>query len=198
MKYAIFGGTFDPIHIGHIRLADSAVFECGLDELMFMPAYVSPFKQDKKVTDGDLRCGMISAALDYNPAFKLSRYEFMNEGPSYTIETLRYWNANKAGSLHFVLGFDSVANVDTWYEGPEILRNYPLITGRRPDTDDSEGMARIEEFRRIYDADITVLEMDPIDVSSTEIRRRVKEGLSIEGMVLPEVEEFIIEHKLYK
>ncbi|MBR2541057.1 MAG: nicotinate-nucleotide adenylyltransferase [Mogibacterium sp.] len=197
-KYAIYGGTFDPIHMGHVSLADHAVRECGLDILIFMPDHVSPFKQDKHVTEGKHRCGMIDAALKYNSAFRLSRYEIGRVGPSYTIETLRHWKSLLDGELCFVLGFDSVVQLDTWYKGEEIIRNYPLITARRPDTDDSEGMAKIESYRRDYGADITVLRMEPVDASSTRIRNNIKEGLPVTGMVLPEVERYIIEHDLYR
>ena len=197
-KYGIYGGSFDPIHIGHVALADSAVRECGLDKLIFMPAFISPFKQDRKVTDGHDRCGMIEAALKVNSAFCLSRYELNKKGTSYTIETLRHWDDLLDGDLYFVLGFDSAVQVNTWYEGEEILRNYHLITARRPDTDYSEGMRIIESFREKYGADITVMEMPPVDASSTNIRNLIKEGKPITGLVPPGVEEYIIEHQLYK
>jgi len=197
-KYGIYGGSFDPIHIGHVALADSAVKECGLDKLIFMPAFISPFKQDRQVTDGRDRCGMIEAALKVNSAFRLSRYEINREGPSYTIETLRHWNGLLDGELCFVLGIDSVVQVDKWYKGEEILRNYHLITARRPDTDFTEGMKIIESFREKYDAKITVMEMAPVDASSTEIRDLVKAGMPVTGLVPPGVEEYIIDHKLYK
>ena len=103
-KYGIYGGSFDPIHIGHVALADSAVRECGLDKLIFMPAYISPFKQDRHVTDGKDRCGMIDTVLATNSAFCLSRYELNKGGPSYTIETLRHWDKLLEGELHFVCG----------------------------------------------------------------------------------------------
>ena len=196
--YAIYGGSFDPIHIGHVALADSAVKECGIDKLIFMPAYMSPFKLDRKVTAGRDRCGMIERVLKYNKAFCLSRYELNKGGPSYTIHTLRHWSAMLDGKLSFVLGFDSAVQVDTWFKGPEILRNYHLIAARRPDTDTEDGMRKIEFFRREYGADITVLDMEPVDASSTQIRENVREGRPINGMVPPEVEEYIIEHKLYR
>ena len=197
-KYGIYGGSFDPVHIGHAALADSAVRECGLDKLIFMPAFISPFKQDRKVTDGHDRCGMIEAVLKENSAFCLSRYELNRKGPSYTIETLRHWDKLLDGDLCFVLGFDSAVQVDTWYEGEEILRNYHLITARRPDTDFNEGMRIIESFREKYGADITVMDMLPVDASSTNIRNLIKEGKPITGLVPPGVEEYIIEHKLYR
>ena len=197
-KYAIYGGSFDPLHIGHLALAESAVKQCGIDKLIFMPAYMSPFKQDRRVTAGVDRCGMIEAVLGMNKAFCLSRYEINKGGPSYTIETLRHWSGMLDGKLSFVLGFDSVVQLDTWYEGEEILRNYPLITCARPDTDTGEGMQRVEYFREKYGADITVLDKDPVDASSTDIRKLVSEGKSIKGMVPEGVEEYIIEHKLYR
>ena len=197
-KYGIYGGSFDPIHIGHVSLADSAVKECGLDKLIFMPAYISPFKQDRKVTCGRDRCGMIEAVLNVNKAFRLSTYELHKEGPSYTIETLRHWRQLLDGELYFVLGFDSVIQIDMWYHGEEILRDYHLVTARRPHTDDLEGMQIVAGFRNKYGADITVMDMPPVDASSTIIRKLVKEGRSISGLVSPGVEEYIIEHKLYR
>ena len=196
--YAIYGGSFDPIHIGHVALAESAVKECAIDKLIFMPAYMSPFKMDRKTTDGKDRCGMIERVLKYNKAFCLSRYELNKGGPSYTIETLKHWSGILDGKLSFVLGFDSAVQVDTWFEGPEILRNYHLITALRPDTDYVEGLKKIESFRKDYGAEITVMDMDPVDASSTKVRDNVREGRPISGLVLPEVEEYIIEHQLYR
>ncbi len=196
--YAIYGGSFDPIHIGHVALAESAVKECAIDKLIFMPAYMSPFKMDRKPTDGKDRCVMIERVLKYNKAFCLSRYELNKGGPSYTIETLKHWSGILDGKLSFVLGFDSAVQVDTWFEGPEILRNYHLITALRPDTDYVEGLKKIESFRKDYGAEITVMDMDPVDASSTKVRDNVREGRPISGLVLPEVEEYIIEHQLYR
>ena len=197
-KYGIYGGSFDPIHIGHVALADCAVRECGLEKLIFMPAYISPFKQDRHVTGGHDRCGMIEAALKVNSAFRLSRYELNREGPSYTVETLRHWRKLLDGELCFVLGFDSAVQVDTWYNGEEILTDYHLVTARRPDTDYEEGMRILESFRKKYGANITVMDMPPVDASSTMIRNLVKEGKPVTGLVPPGVEEYIIEHQLYR
>ena len=197
-KYAIYGGSFDPIHIGHIALADSAVRECGLDKLIFMPAHVSPFKQERKVADGADRCGMIESVLGYNKAFRLSRYEMLKEGPSYTIETLRHWKQLLGGKICFVLGFDSLVQTDKWYMGDEILRDYGLISAIRNDTDIDEGLRRIEYFRKEYGADITMLKMPPVDASSTEVRERVKAGQPLNGLVPPQVEEYIKDHGLYR
>ena len=197
-RFAIYGGTFDPVHIGHLAVAEAAVKECNLRKLIFMPDYISPFKQGQETASGDDRYSMIKSLLHYNEAFTLSSYEISKEGPSYTIETLEFWDDIVKGDLYFVLGFDSVLEVDTWCRGEDILRNYPLITARRPGADDEAGVAKIEALRAKYEANITILDMPPVDASSTEIRRRVKSGESISDMVPNEVEEYIIEHKLYR
>lgn len=197
-RYGIYGGSFDPVHVGHVALADCAVRECGLDELVFMPAYMSPFKQNREVTDGGDRLAMIRTVLGYNSAFRVSDHEIVKGGPSYTIETLQYMDGHIAGELYFVLGMDSVIQLDKWYMGEDILRNYRLVTASRPDTDDSGALDIIDSFRKKYGAEIMVLGMQPVDASSTEIRNRVKAGLPVSGMLLPETEEYIIEHKLYR
>ena len=141
---------------------------------------------------------MLECILKYDPAFCVSRYEMLKLGPSYTVETLRHWSHLLGGNLSFVLGFDSVVQVDTWYHGDEILRDYHLITARRPDTDNVIGEEKIGYLREKYNAHITVMDMEPVDASSSEIRRRVASGESLEGLVLPEVEQYIIDHDLYK
>ena len=196
-RYAIFGGTFDPIHNGHMALAEAAVEECKIDRLIFMPDYISPFKQDSKVSSGADRYAMIKSAIEDFDEFTVSDYEINREGPSYTIETLEYWHSILDGELTFVLGFDSAVEVDTWHRGSDILARFPLITARRPDTDTEEGMRKIEALRAEYGADITVMDMPPVDISSSEIRRKIKSGESIRGMVPDSVEEYIIEHNLY-
>lgn len=195
--YAIYGGTFDPIHSGHISLAEHAVRECGIDKLIFMPAYVSPFKQDKRVSPGRVRAAMIETILHRDPAFCLSRYEISKEGPSYTYETLTHWKSILGGKVSFILGFDSVIEIDTWYRGEDLLKETALITAVRPHSDTAEGLEKIRYYRETFGTDITVLEMGPVDASSTEIRNNVASGLPITGLVAPEVEKYIYEHDLY-
>lgn len=199
-KYAIYGGTFDPIHRAHVVLADTAVKQFKLNELYFMPANISPFKLDNadKQTSADDRYSMIEEILHYNYAFRLSDYELRRQGPSYTVQTLKEWDDNIDGKLFFVLGFDSVVQVDRWFHGIEILQNYPLITGVRPGTDTSDGFNKIREYREKYGAEIHVLDMPPMEVSSSSIRKKIAEGKSISDMVMPETEEYIIEHYLYR
>lgn len=195
--YAIYGGTFDPIHRGHIALADYAVKQCGIDKLIFMPAYISPFKQNCKVAPGNDRAAMIESVLRYNPAFCLSRYELTKGGPSYTYETVMHWKSLLNGKLSFILGFDSVIAIDTWYRGEDLLKEISLITARRPYADDGDGWEKIRYYEKKFGTEVTVLDMKPVDASSTEVRMNCAAGLSISELVVPEVEKYIIEHDLY-
>lgn len=196
-KIGIYGGTFDPVHRGHLALANAACSERGLDRLIFMPAYISPFKQNKEVTSGEDRLKMLEDVLHYNPAFSVSAYEISKEGPSYTILTLEEWDRILDGELSFILGFDSTLEIDSWFRGTDILKKYPLITAVRPGVDVSDGLSKIESLKKKYGADISILNMGPVDASSTEIRKRVSEGRSISDLVMPETEEYILEHNLY-
>lgn len=197
-KYAIFGGSFDPIHIGHLRLAKAAVDECGIDKLYLMPNYISPFKLDHKVTATEDRVAMVKVALGYCEAFDISLYEVEREGPSYTIDTLNHFRDELDGELYFILGFDSVLDLERWHLGSEIISNYPLITGRRPGTGDESGFQKIKEYRNKYKARIEVLDVEPFKASSTEIRELIRTGGSTDGLLIPEVQEYIREHDLYR
>ena len=194
----IFGGSFDPIHLGHQALAEAALKEASLDKIVFMHNHVSPFNQNTEITSSKDRCGMIEKIVAKNSAFVLSRFEIDKKGPSYTYNTLIDLEKKIDGKLIFILGFDSVLEIDHWYKGQEILRHFPLITGRRPGVVDDIGMGKIEFYRKKYDADIRILTMSPFECSSTDIRKRVTDGLSLDGLVSPLIEKYIKENGLYK
>ena len=118
--------------------------------------------------------------------------------PSYTFDTLDYFNSEYDGTLYFILGYDSIMTIDSWYRGKEILSLYPLITGRRPGTDDEAGREKISELRRLYNADITVLELEPYEAASSDIRKLASEGKPIDRYVSKGVKEYIEKHGLYR
>ncbi len=197
-KTAIFGGSFDPIHLGHLRLALAAIRECSLDRLILMPNYISPFKTDRKHTSCEMRCEMAETLLHYDPALEVSRYEIRLHDLSYTYETLRHFRVRFGSAPAFIIGFDSVINIDTWYHGEDLIREFPLIAARRPDTEDGEAFEKIRTYRDLYDADITVLEVEPFDASSTQIRSAVREGKDVSALLPPEIIQYIEQHGLYK
>ena len=198
-RIALFGGTFNPIHRGHVNLADAAVRECGLDELIFIPNYISPFKQDQKVASGFHRSEMIRRILPNNPKFSLSCYELEKEGPSYTYETLKHFSqVYPDQEIAFVIGYDSLLTIDTWYHGEDILRNYLIITGARPGVSDSECAERIHCYEDRYGSRIFVLAVEPVDAASSNIRELLRNGKSIGEIVPLPVEEYIVENGLYR
>lgn len=197
-KTALFGGTFDPIHRGHINLATEAVRECELNQLIFLPNYISPFKRDSNVTPGEMRAEMIRRILPLNSAFSISEYELERQEPSYSYDTLRYFRERMPDAeISFIIGFDSVLTIEKWYRGPDLLREFPLITGVRPHVSTEEGLEKIEYFRKRYHSRFHVLNLKPFDASSTEIREYVRKGKDISGLVVPEVEEYIRNNGIY-
>lgn len=197
-KVALFGGTFDPIHLGHLNLALTARRECNLDKLIFLPNYISPFKQDTKVTPGDMRCDMVARILHYDEAFCVSRYEIEREQPSYTYDTLAHFREVCGEKPAFIIGWDSLLTIDTWYRGTEIISEYTLITGRRPDYDDEAGMAKIREYEELFGAEIIVLDIEPFRASSSQIRADIANGADVSAYLPPEIEEYIQGNGLYR
>jgi nicotinate-nucleotide adenylyltransferase len=197
-RIAIFGGTFDPVHRGHTGLAMAAADELDLDSVVFMPNFISPFKEDREAAPAEDRCRMLSFAMKLDSRFMLSRLEIDGGRPAYTIDTLEYLRKKIDGDLFFLLGFDSVMTLDRWYRGADILSGFPLITSCRPDTSDEEAYAKISHYREEYGAEIHVLHAAPMDYSSTDIRDSLDAGDSIAYAVIPEVEKYIIDNGLYK
>nr|WP_298878094.1 nicotinate-nucleotide adenylyltransferase [uncultured Mogibacterium sp.] len=197
-KIAIFGGTFDPIHLAHTKLAETALEELGLDKVVFMPNAVSPFKLDSKILPAEHRCKMIEIAIQNNKRLEMTTYEIDKQGVSYTYDTLQNLSVMYDSCLYFILGYDSVVAIDTWYKGADILKTFPLITAVRPGTDIALGERKIAEFKKVYDAEIHLLHMPPFDCSSSQIRDLCRTGQPINGLVNKLVEEYIINNGLYK
>ena len=197
-RCAIYGGSFDPVHTGHLRLALAAVEEGVVDRTIFMPNAISPFKRGQKIAPGEHRAAMLRTASAPYPELAVSSYELDLGQSAYTIETLEVWEQRIDGELYFLLGMDSMLQIDTWYRGEEILRRFPLITANRPGEDENERDRILEQFRVKYDARIHVLKLTPMDYSSSEIRARITDGESVAGLVPPGVEEYIRDHGLYR
>ena len=199
-KIGVYGGTFDPVHNGHVSLAADAVKMASLDEMIFMPVYIQPFKQDKKLTAGDDRLAMLKLASEKEPAFTVSDYEMKSEGVSYTYKTLRVLKESygEDDSICFICGTDSFLKIETWMNAGELLDNYSYIVGTRPGYREDELAETIERIRREHGTEITKIKNHQVDVSSTMIRERAAAGLSITGLVPESVERYIIENGLYR
>ena len=198
-KIGIMGGTFDPIHIGHLILAEDAYVELGLDEVLFMPAGHPPHKVlGKGRATNDQRTEMVRRAIEGNDHFSLSLYEMKKEGLSYTYQTLEMLSNNEKGiELYFIMGADSLFEFKTWKEPERIASLCTIVAAGRPGRGEEDLTACIEEVRRDMGARIVRLNTPDIDISSTMLRKRASEGLTIRYYVPDKVAEYIKERGLY-
>ena len=189
----LYFGSFNPIHKGHIALAEWVVEQGLCDELIFIVSPQNPFKEQEGLAPEFSRyemCELACKASRYPEQIKVSAVEFVLEKPSYTINTLRYLRENFGSEMKFsiLMGADNIENFDKWREYEEILRNYPLLVYPR------EGYS-VEKF-----ADkINFLENAPLfDFASTDIRTMIAEGVDFRDKLSAEVAHYIIQNKLYK
>jgi nicotinate-nucleotide adenylyltransferase len=192
MKTGIFGGTFNPPHVGHLIAAEHVCEQLGLAKILFVPAAVPPHKKSPDLVDGHHRLEMLRHAVQRNRRFEISDLEVRRGGVSYTVDTLRELSTEHAGeTLGFILGMDMLSDFSMWRSPDEILELAEIVALTRPDFP----MPHLEPRLRKR---ITVCRIPEIGISSSEIRRRVKEGKSIRYMVMPAVEEYIRMHGLYR
>lgn len=200
MKIGILGGTFDPIHYGHIRLAEEAKTQAGLDEILFMPAHISPFKINNQVTEDSLRYHMVKLAIENIQSFKAYDIEIRGKNKiSYTINTLRDVKRELGDSctLFFILGTDSFLDIEKWYKSEELLREVSFVVGSRPGYKERELQETICALREIYHCEIIKINNELVDISSTYIKECIRGNKEIHSFVPKKVEEFIRDSKLY-
>lgn len=194
----IMGGTFDPVHIGHLMLAQHALEQFKLDVVYMMPNGTPAYKSDHKVTDARVRLAMTECAIADNPELKISPVEVEREGNTYTYQTLEYLRqVNPDDRYFFIIGADSMFHFDTWKEPHTIAENCVLIVANRDHTPDVKLKMCAEHLRQVYGADIRFLDCPAVDISSEMIRKRVMEGRSIRYYVPDSVVRFIKEHGVY-
>ena len=199
-RLGIYGGSFNPIHIGHIKAANAFYDEMKLDELIIMPTAVSPFKTDDPDNDPRERLKMVNAAFENSDRnILVSDYEIEKGGKSYTYLTLEHFSSPE-NELYFLMGTDMLLSLDGWRNPDIILKLATVCHIRREDVDPETEKAMEEaksRYEKEYNAKIIDLVSEPFEVSSTEIRNAVKEGKSISGLVTQEVEDIIKKDKLY-
>jgi nicotinate-nucleotide adenylyltransferase len=189
MKLGIFGGSFDPIHIGHLLVAQAAVEELGLDKIFFVPAAQSPFKPENEIAAAEIRLKLIRLALAGKTNCEIDDQEIRRNGISYTIETLRDYAKRFPGAqLFYLIGADNISKLSEWREADELAKLAEFVAIPRP----GESMAQFPKpFRG------KMLKGFPIEISSSQIRARIKAGLPIENLMPPFVAEAIHAAKLY-
>ena len=207
MKIGIFGGSFDPVHYGHLILAEQCREQAGLDRVIFVPATVSPLKTDGPAASDKHRLQMLSLAIAGHTDFEISTCEIDRGGKSYTVDTLNEFKTlYENDELYFLMGQDSVATFCKWKSPAEILQlASPLVVRRPRAVNDGEGIAAdLEGLKEFMDTEAWQKATDQtiqsrlIDISSTDIRNRVGEGQSIKYLVPRAVEKYIETNKLYQ
>ena len=200
-KIGVLGGTFDPIHTGHLIVAEDVREKLGLSEVLFVPAGKPwlKLKEEKTITDGEHRLAMVRLAIKGNPFFKVSTMELDRPGPSYSIDTILELK-NKLGpavEIYFIAGPDALAELPRWKEPARLIEACRVVGIGRP------GYAKVD--LSVLDMAvpgvakrIMMLDVPQIDISSKEIRKRVARGLSIRHLVPKAVEKYIQKYKLYR
>jgi nicotinate-nucleotide adenylyltransferase len=197
-KIGVLGGTFDPIHIGHLAIADEARQCLNLDTIFFMPAGHPYFKEGMKVTSVVHRVRMVRLALAGQPHFRLSLIEIKRPGPSYAVETLERLKTRLTArdELLFILGWDSLLGLPRWYAVDRLVRLCRIVAAPRPGYPPPD-LDLLEKQLPGISTRIIILDKPIIDISSTQVRDRVRQGLPVDMLVPPAVGDYIREKKLY-
>lgn len=211
-RIGILGGTFNPIHKGHLKAAEKVNKEFFLDKILFIPSYIPPHKKSSHTAPPRDRFNMVKLALEEYPNFIPSRIEIDAEEKSYSIITLnKIKKSNPEARIFFILGIDAFLEIDTWKDTKDLLDNYSFIVISRPgfNLKDAKNILggeyrnKMTEIRThikredIKYHDFFLLHIDSLDISSSGIRKRIKKGKSVHEMVPRNVEKYIKENKLY-
>jgi len=191
LRIGIFGGTFDPPHIGHLIIAEQACQQLHLNRVLFVPAYLPPHKKHGTSATAQHRYFMVKRAIEHSPRFEVTSLELRRRGVSYTIDTLKqlqrmYTNAR----FYLVVGGDNFSGFRTWKSVREILKLATIVVYKRK--------TPLGSRKKKYASDVVYLDGATLDVSSTIIRNRVHNGQSIRFLVPHAVEKYIYRHGLYR
>jgi nicotinate-nucleotide adenylyltransferase len=196
VNIGVLGGTFDPIHMGHLVVAEEARIKLGFSEVLFVPAGQPWLKLDRNITSAVHRVEMVRRAIADNPHFKLSTLEVERAGPSYTVDTLTMLKKQlgSEASLFFILGRDTLAELPLWKEPKKLVQLCRLVVAPRLGSKDLKRLKT--EIPGLLDK-VIQLDMPVIGISSSEIRQRRAQGLPIRYLVPLQVEQYIAGYKIY-
>ena len=200
-RIGIFGGTFDPVHMGHLVIAQDAAEKLELSEVRFIPASIPPHKQHLQQSSSEHRLNMLKLAVEADIRFSVSDVEVCRGGISYTFETLCELNAEMPDvELILIVGSDTLVDLHNWYNIDELLELCEVASFMRPGESDYRLIWEKVEFPEPHKSRLldNAFESHMVGISSSEVRMRVAEGLGIKYLVPPEVEMYIFEHGLYR
>ncbi len=201
MRVGIFGGTFDPVHLGHLILAEQCREQGRLDQLWFVPAPRPPHKQDRALTRFEQRVEMLNLAIAGQPAFRVEEVEKERSGPSYTVDTVaELRRRHPADDFYLLLGSDTLADMHTWYEPARLLAQVGLLVMTRP----GHATRTVEQIRAALQlaesapVRIETIDAPPIDISSRDLRARAAASRSLRYLVPRAIEVYVAEKHLYR
>ena len=205
VRYGIYGGAFDPIHLGHLLLAESCLRQAKLDRVFFVPTGASPHRSGKEdyCASAEDRLNMIESAIIGYDEFLVSRYEMDRQETSYTVETLQYFHRSFTlvePQFFLLMGADMFNDLPNWYEADVICKLALPLVVVRPETPAPyfAALSSVVSAERVEEIRQSAVMMPPIGISSTQIRSRVAAGASIRFQVPRNVETYIAAHQLYK
>lgn len=195
-KIGIIGGTFNPIHLAHLYIAYEAKCQLNLDKVIFMPAGSPPHKKNEDILEAPLRYEMVLEAIKKYEDFEISNYEMEKEGFSYTYETLENFKSED-NILYFITGADCLINIEKWKNPDRIFKASNLVVFNRPGYDKESLKLQKNEIEKKYNTSINFLDIMDLEISSTMIRDRIKEGKRIDFFIPKEVLDFIRKNNIY-
>jgi len=198
-RIAIMGGTFDPIHYGHLVTAEAVRTRYNFDRVIFIPSGIPPHKTGVKVTSSEHRYTMVQLATASNPYFQVSRMEIDRHGSTYTIDTVKELRSVLGSSLdiYFITGADAVLEILTWKNASELLSMCNFIAVTRPGYDRSVLEDKVRELKEAFNSHIMITDVPAFNISSTEIREKAASKVSIKYLVPESVEQYIKKYNLY-
>lgn len=198
-RVAIFGGTFDPIHLGHLAAVQDAADALSVDRVLFVPNSRPPHKTTVPVSAAEDRVEMVRLSISDNERFELSLVEFERDGPSYMLDTLRVVRTRLGpdSELFFLAGCDALPQLHTWHRPQELLDEFRVVIMDRPTTSEVS-WAQIERGFPAIRRQVEIVHVAQLDISGDDIRRRVSTGGSIRYLVVPAVARYIVDHGLYR
>lgn len=198
-KIGILGGTFDPIHNGHMALAEQAITEFKLDKILFIPNHLAWMKSGRNITDEKDRVLMVLASIADHPQFEISYIEIEAGGNSYTADTLTaLCRDHPENKYYFIMGADSLFTIESWYKPDVIFSHAVILVSVRDDCNEEELITKKQQLKHDFSADIRLLHMDKVEISSTYIREHFYTDENVKEMLPEAVYRYASEKHLYQ
>ncbi|MCR4907295.1 MAG: nicotinate-nucleotide adenylyltransferase [Lachnospiraceae bacterium] len=198
-RIGILGGTFDPLHFGHLLLGEAAMEEAGLEKVVLMPSGCSYLKKDREISPAPARLQMVKLCVEGDGRFEVSDLEIRRGGNTYTADTIAEWHMlYPSDEIFFITGADTLRLMDEWIRPEEIFSGCTVLVAVREGTDEAALKEVIASYRRRFLAEIRLICAPRIDISASLIRERIREGKSIRYYVPEPVRRYIEKNKLYR